>query len=231
MSRNYLLVFAKAPVPGRVKTRMQPFLTAEQAAQLHRQLVKHCLQQTVSDLNTYTVELWVDELSPCWLPLQQQFDIAVFKQCGEDLGARMAYGLADVLAQRADAAVIIGTDCPDIDSAYIHSAFELLAAKPDCDVVLGPAEDGGYVLLGLKQFEPELFVDIRWGSEYVLTQTANKISGCGLRALRLPALMDIDRPEDLQLLQQRLPAFNHFKPVKASVENNGTPSIGSIENS
>lgn len=208
MSGNRLLIFAKAPVAGRVKTRMQPFLTAEQAAQLHRQLVTHCLQQTTFDLASYAVELWVDdECDPCWLPLQQQFDLPIFKQCGADLGACMAHALADALTNRADAAVIIGTDCPDIDGAYIRSAFDWLNAELACDVVLGPAEDGGYVLLGLKQFQPQLFVDISWGSEYVLTQTVFKIEGLGLTEQRLPTLMDIDRPEDLVLLQQRRPVF------------------------
>ncbi|ARN73069.1 TIGR04282 family arsenosugar biosynthesis glycosyltransferase [Oceanicoccus sagamiensis] len=195
-----LIVFAKAPIAGEVKTRLSPFLSAENAAQLHRRLVLHTLK-TASLLEHCQVELWVGSDHVWWDQLAGQYAITLHKQCGMDLGERMLSAFDDVLS-RSDKAVIMGTDCPWITPHYVQSAFDSLDQN---SAVIGPAKDGGYVLLGLKRPMPALFQTMPWGGETVFAETVSRLQGvawCELEPLR-----DIDRPEDVMVLKKSLPAL------------------------
>lgn len=205
-----LLIFAKAPVPGAVKTRMQPFLNASESALLHKNLVAHCLA-TTRGVPGVTLELCVGSHHPWWEDIREKYSLPIISyQVGADLGQRM-YNAADVcLASGALQAnnvmqgpvMIIGTDCPYIDSEYLQQAS---AALIDNDVVLGPANDGGYVLIGFKRLYSWLFSDIEWGSDKVLAQTRRKLIDHDLDWHELPFLSDIDRPEDLRVLKNVMP--------------------------
>ncbi len=202
-----LIVFAKAPIEGRVKTRMSPVLGEEQARQLHCQLVRHLLSQ-IRGLPAITVELWCDQSHPFISACAEQFAVSVHYQQGEGLGERMCHALNCALA-RYDSVVIVGSDCPFIDVAYLQCAFEYLRIEPG--VVLGPAADGGYVLLGLNQIDKRLFEHIDWGTSEVLEQTQQRLNAIGWAAKELPVLQDIDRPEDLPLLQP-FAGLRHWVP-------------------
>jgi rSAM/selenodomain-associated transferase 1 len=199
-----LLVFAKAPVPGQVKTRMQPHLSPQQSAQLHRQLVEYCLRNCAS-LPWSQLQLWVGSEHPWWAELQRRYALDLFQQRGQDLGQRMAGAVA---AAQIDGCglILIGTDCPDISGDYLRAAA---AALRQYDVVLGPAEDGGYVLIGFSMRHREryqaVFADVDWSTDRVLAQTRQRLVQQQLRWLELPVLADIDRPEDLRLLQRHFP--------------------------
>ena len=196
VKKNQLMIFTKAPVAGEVKTRLLPFLSAEQAAALHRQLVSHCLKKLTCS-NSYRCELWVSGAYE-WA---KAFELPIKQQRGADLGERMANAFAECFAQAAKV-IVVGTDCPWLSQPHIEEA---LAALDDHDLVIGPATDGGYVLLGLTANCPQLFANIDWGSARVLQQTRALAESLGLDYRLLAPLDDIDRPEDLQKLQSDFP--------------------------
>ena len=193
-----LLVFAKAPVLGHVKTRLQPIYSPQQSVDLHTQLVNGCLLMaaTVSDCVT---ELWVGSAHHGWSDLSHRYQFDILQQQGEDLGDRMSHAFQQTLTT-APKAILIGTDCPFITRSYLLDAFDKL---DEYDVVIGPAEDGGYVLIGLTAEQSDLFTGISWGSDRVLTETVEKIKELELRYKLLPTLRDIDRPEDVVYWQSQ----------------------------
>lgn len=191
-------IFCKAPVAGQVKTRLIPQLNPEQAMQLHQRLAWHTFQQ-VASANNKTVELWCspNPKHPFFQQAIQQFDFIPQTQMGHDLGVRMGYALQQGL-QTTDKVLLCGTDCPQLNSDQFQQAFTQLDNN---EVVLIPATDGGYVLIGLRRYHPDLFTNIVWGSDQVLAQTLVKIQALNYRYHCLPALADIDRPQDLDLLK------------------------------
>jgi rSAM/selenodomain-associated transferase 1 len=198
-----LLVFAKAPVPGQVKTRLIPALGEAEAARFHERLVR----QTI-DLATRTrfapVSLWCSPTlaHPFFQDCLCRYGVTLLRQEGNDLGQRMAHAFEETLKE-STAAVLIGTDCPSLSADDLKMAFEAL--QHGFDAVLGPAEDGGYVLIGLRRPVPELFVDMPWGSERVLAETRARLRALDLRFHELPQRWDVDRPGDLIRLSQPAP--------------------------
>jgi rSAM/selenodomain-associated transferase 1 len=186
-----LLVFARAPQPGRVKTRLIPALGAAGATAVYRQLLQRTLAHAAA-LPGIVTELWWDGAAAGAAP-GRCAGLAERQQQGRDLGARMAHALEQAL-RRAPAAVLIGSDCPDCDADYLQAAF---AALRDHDAVLGPALDGGYVLIGLKRHAPQLFSAMPWGTDRVLDQTRARLRALGWRWHELAVRRDVDRPEDL----------------------------------
>ena len=195
MKTKRLLVFAKAPVPGRVKTRLIPALGSEGAARLHRRLLERTLSEA-RDLPGVELDLWSpDPEHPAIIELASSHGIRVQRQQGPDLGGRMQHALETCLNE-ISRAVLIGSDCPDLQRAILIQAFEALEQG---SVVLGPALDGGYVLIGLRDAcPPSLFQDIPWGTASVLEITRARLRACSLSWVELPPLRDLDRPEDLQ---------------------------------
>lgn len=191
-----LLVFAKAPTPGYVKTRLIPTLTPQQAASLHTRLVKQSLH-TATHAKLCPIELWCSPNTheTFFADCAQHYGVSLQQQQGEDLGARMAHALASSLSETR-CAVLIGTDCPPLNADDLAEALDALSTSHDA--VLGPAEDGGYYLIGLRQAVPELFENIPWGSNEVLHSTTVRMESLGLRWHTLRLLWDLDRPEDLQ---------------------------------
>jgi uncharacterized protein len=191
-----ILVFAKAPEPGAVKTRLIPALGAEGAARLSARLIDRTLD-LVRDC----------ALAPCELHVSPDIGHPFFRaladapplrlQHGADLGERMHAALTAALAS-AEFAVLIGTDCPAMDCAYLARACAALARGRDA--VLGPAADGGYVLIGVRRSDAALFAGVDWGSARVLEQTRSRLAALGWDSLELPPAWDLDRPEDLDRL-------------------------------
>ena len=202
--RESLIIFTRYPEPGKTKTRLIPALGAEKAALLHQQMTEHTLAQVkrLQEQRSVRVEIGFaggdSNLMMQWLG-----DGLVYTAQGDgDLGARMARSLATVLQNHADHAAIIGTDCPGLNAELLAEAFDQLHWA--YDLVLGPAVDGGYYLLGLRRFIPELFVGVEWGSSAVLSQTTAIAKQLNLSVAYLPQLPDVDRPEDLHIWEQRL---------------------------
>jgi uncharacterized protein len=186
-------VFAKAPVAGLAKTRLAARLGSEGAARLQQQLTTRALQRACR-LPETSVELWIDGPAdhPFVLQSARDFDVVVRPQQGKDLGARMAHAFAAMLAE-AGRVLIIGTDCPAQRTADLADAFTALDAA---DVVVQPAEDGGYVLIGAKRLHAPLFEAVPWGTERVLTVTRERAAAANLLLKELPLSWDLDHPAD-----------------------------------
>lgn len=200
-----VLLFAKAPVAGRVKTRFIPELGVDGALALHKSLIELTWQRITEDAQ-WVVELWMSESGKeqwfCRLCAADQ----LYVQQGEDLGARMHNALSHAL-QRAPYVLIVGADCVSLDSAYLREAIGCLRAG--ADIVLGPAEDGGYVLLGVRHHVPlSIFVGIDWGSERVLEQTCERLNALSLDWQALTPRWDVDVPADLPKLARLIEAMH-----------------------
>lgn len=210
--RRIVQVFGRPPVPGRTKTRLIPALGAHRAAAVAARLLQRTLQ-TVSCLDGPGRELWLSEPSGDGKLETGAEDLGfrVHRQQGEDLGERMANALAGALS-RADAVVLIGSDCPQVDGDYLAGAFAALERHP---VVIGPAIDGGYVLIGVTRVSPpllrHLFRDIPWGSASVLRHTHTRLRETGWTWHELAALRDIDDGDDLARFPQLL-SHNDGRP-------------------
>jgi rSAM/selenodomain-associated transferase 2/rSAM/selenodomain-associated transferase 1 len=211
--RECLIVFTRYPEPGLTKTRLIQALGAQGAAELHRQLAEHTLARAreLQASRSVSVEVWFagggEALMRDWLG-----DETVCRHQGEgDLGCRMSGAFQEAFSNGAERAAIIGTDCPDLDARVLGTAFEQLLTF---DLVLGPAADGGYYLIGLRRFVPELFTGITWGTGLVLLQTAAKAEQLNLTTSKLHKLADIDRPEDLAILDSHSHII--FPPDKKS---------------
>lgn len=202
-----LQVFAKAPIAGEVKTRLCPPLSPHQAAALHRELLWHTLE-TASRAALGPIELWcmADIHDPFFNQCRAYFHLELKPQVSGDLGIKMRAALEAGLTY-ADRAILIGGDCPSITPTYLQSAATALAA--DNDVVLGPAEDGGYGLVGVAGDVAEIFTDIPWGTALVMNATLGRLREHDLRWHGLAPIWDVDRPDDLARLA-RDPQLNHL---------------------
>jgi rSAM/selenodomain-associated transferase 1 len=191
-------VFAKAPEPGQVKTRLIARLGAGGAVRLHARLVRHAIETALAS-GVGPVELWCAPTPshPFFQELAVAHRLQLRHQCDGDLGARMAEAFRRLLDQ-CSRAILIGTDCPARSAEDCRQARDAL--DQGMDAVLGPVEDGGYHLIGLRRSEPSVFEGIAWGTDRVLTQTRMRLSALGLRWHELPQRWDLDRPEDYQRL-------------------------------
>lgn len=194
-------MFAKAPVPGAAKTRLIPLLGAEGAARLQARLTRRALNTALA-AGFGRVELCCapDSGHPFFAALSEELGIALNSQCGGDLGDKMLHAAARALAQERYA-LILGTDCPLLTPAHLQKVQADL--REGRDAVLIPAEDGGYVLLGLARVAPALFHGVDWGSERVLQQTRERLAGLDFKSGELDALPDLDRPDDCLALRRQ----------------------------
>lgn len=194
MNTTRIVVFAKAPRPGLVKTRLLPTLGATGAARLAERMLKHALEAAwAADLGP--VELCVDPPpdSAAWHTILIPPGIQTSAQGEGDLGARMARAARRSLDAH-QRVLLIGTDCPQLDAQTLRDASLLLETHP---AVMHPARDGGYVLLGLSAFHPVLFDDMPWSTAQVATLTRERLAALGWRVAVGRTLVDIDEPDDL----------------------------------
>lgn len=185
---------AKAPLLGKVKTRMQPFLSEAESVQLHQALTEYIVA-SLSGATACRYELWCSEPHAFFDQLRKAYAIVLQQQVEGDLGGRLS-----AIAQRhaGNPTILIGSDCPFIDTGLTEAIFSHLSTSHD--LVIVPASDGGYVALGCRAFWPELFLGIDWGTARVYEQTVRVAERLGLHIITLPTSDDIDRPSDLPLL-------------------------------
>jgi uncharacterized protein len=188
---------AKAPVPGLVKTRLIPSIGAHAAAVLQERLTERTVA-TARAAAIGPVTLWCapDPSHASFRELVIRHKVALKRQPDGDLGQRMLAAMA------AGPTLVIGTDCPAFTPAHLRAAANALQ---DVEVVLIPAEDGGYVLIGARAAHPQLFAGIPWGTETVLTETRVRISALGLTSIELESLWDLDSEADLARFERLFP--------------------------
>ena len=190
MPTHHLIIFVKNPIPGTVKTRIARTVGPERAAEVYRHLIQYTQQITRYAPYTKTV-YYGDFINPSdgWSGYGKA------QQVGHDLGERMANAFREQLAQGAEKVVIIGSDCLTITTDHLAQAFQAL---DEADVVIGPATDGGYYLLGLKQFHETLFAAMPWSQPELLQQTKQRLTEAKLTVSLLPALSDVDEWRDYE---------------------------------
>jgi rSAM/selenodomain-associated transferase 2/rSAM/selenodomain-associated transferase 1 len=191
-----LLVFAKAPVPGRVKTRLARTIGDDAATAAYRALAERTLATAAAARRAGVVgavELWLDpESDPAAIaPWRTHYGVTIATQAGDDLGARMRNALRTSLARGAPA-LLIGTDVPGYDIGYLAHAA---AALERHDAVLGPAEDGGYVLIGVSR-DIDAFGGVPWSTPGVMAATRARLAAAGASHVELPPLWDVDTHDD-----------------------------------
>lgn len=192
--RVEIAILAKAPVAGQAKTRLIPRLGAEGAARLQRWLLARMVE-TAAAADLGPVVLWCagPQDHPDFRQCLDAGKVSLQVQPEGDIGVRMAAAAA----KSPDGVLIIGTDCPMLTPALLREAAEALRAH---DAVVFPAEDGGYVLIGLRRPAPELFAGIEWSTECVMAQTRERLAGLGWSCVELATLWDVDRPADYERL-------------------------------
>jgi uncharacterized protein len=197
VSKDCLIIFTRYPQPSQVKTRLIPALGAAGAAALHRRMTEHTLAQVraLRQTRALSIEVWFTGGTLAQVQEWLGTDVEYFVQPEGDLGDRMAFVFKSVFSKGYTAAVIVGTDCPDLNTALLAQGFSALAQH---DLVLGPAIDGGYYLIGLQRLVPELFGGIAWSTGEVLEKTLAIAQQLALASVLLPYLSDIDVPQDLE---------------------------------
>ncbi|MFK8067601.1 MAG: TIGR04282 family arsenosugar biosynthesis glycosyltransferase [Gammaproteobacteria bacterium] len=187
-----ILIFCKAPIPGEVKTRLTPHLTSDQAAELYKQLANETINLVIQS-KLCNVELWCSpDTKHSFL---KSFELDLKQQQGNDLGERMSNAFSASL-ESFSSVVLIGTDSPSMTIDLLDRTLSELENKSD--VVIAPAEDGGYTLIGMNNHYGSIFENVLWGSERVFDQTIEKINALNLNLHLLPMQWDLDRPDDLK---------------------------------
>lgn len=203
-----VLVFAKAPVPGQVKTRLIPALGATTAARLHAWMTRRALATAVAaGVGPVTLFAAPDPAHVFFTRCRDRYGTGLAPQRGTNLGERLAHATAGALA-RADAAIVIGSDCPVLTGDDLRQAAAALGAG--FDAVIGPAEDGGYVLLGLRRGTCDVYTDMPWGGSEVAALTRERLARGGRGWFELAELFDVDRPDDVARLARQHPAVRRL---------------------
>ncbi|MBC8082524.1 MAG: TIGR04282 family arsenosugar biosynthesis glycosyltransferase [Hymenobacter sp.] len=192
-SPHHLLIFARHPELGRVKTRLAAGIGAAAALVVYEELLRHTYAATVAVAARKTVWLAEAPIAAGTVPETWPGYERLLQPPG-DLGLKMQAAFACAFAAGAQAALIIGTDCPSLTAALLTHAYAALATH---DVVVGPAEDGGYYLLGMKELHTDLFTNKSWSTDSVLAHTLADAARLGLRVAQLPTLRDVDDAADL----------------------------------
>jgi uncharacterized protein len=197
--KTSIAILAKAPVPGFAKTRLIPAIGAHAAAVLQERLTERAVANAIA-ATVGPVTLWCapDPSHPSFMDLARRSSISLKRQPEGDLGARM------LAASGNGPTLVIGSDCPALAPLHLRAASEALT---DADVVLIPAEDGGYVLIGTRAPYPDLFTGMTWGVDTVLAQTRKRIAALDLKAVELAPLWDVDSESDLARMERELPAL------------------------
>lgn len=207
-TRRRVLLFIRAPELGRVKTRLEKKMDAVTVLGLYQCFVEDIVQSLTSGGYDISVFFAPSDKAPAvqaWLGSK----IHTQAQTGRCLGERMSNAFSSVFAAGVDQAVLIGSDFPDLDLEILHEAFAALQQK---DVTIGPAQDGGYYLIGFRKdtFDGDVFTGIDWGTAHVYQKTLQHIHAAGLNGHVLPTWQDIDTYEDLR-------AFYHRSKAKGLV--------------
>ena len=198
IAKKHLIIFTRYPHPGKTKTRLIPALGVEGATNLQRQMTEFTLSKVKKFQESAAISFEIRftggnlQLMQNWLGTELKYQL----QGEGDLGKRMENSFLSAFNKGAQEVVIIGIDCPSLSAEVLAQAFKKIN---NCDLLLGPAVDGGYYLIGLKRAIRELFINIDWGTAKVLQQTVDIAQQLNLSVGYLAPLADVARPEDLPI--------------------------------
>lgn len=219
-----VIVFAKAPEPGAVKTRLVPLLGPEGAAALHARLVKRTLDTTrAASFKGVQLHCAPSVVDPFFRFCEGHYGVTLEAQVAGDLGVRMLSAFEKALAAHA-CVLLVGTDCPALSARHLRQAEKAL--RDGADAVFVPCEDGGYALVGLRRVDAELFAGIAWGGDSVMTETRLRLKQLGWAWHELETLWDIDRPEDYSRLMSSSFLDDRKPPASRKTSDFLYPDIG-----
>ena len=209
MNRNLFGIFMKYPEPSRVKTRLARDIGNHRAAKIYRQIAEQILYKTETFDADFEMIIFYD-------PIERLYDFETWipgnrfmRQEGNDIGIRMDNAIRKLLALGAEKVILTGADIPDLNSEIVASAFQAL---DHADIVIGPATDGGYYLIGMKKPHGEIFHGIPWSTEKVFDKTLHTIGQLGLSCLCTAVLSDLDTADDYH---KYLTRAAHPKPERS----------------
>ena len=191
MNENALIIFVKNPLPGLVKTRLAKTIGEQEAVAVYRQLLLHTYNITMK-CNADKYVFYSDFINED--DLWSNGNYGKILQQGNNFGERILNAFELLFLQGYKKVVIIGSDCIEIETSHIHQAFDYM---DDCDIVIGPAQDGGYYLFGMKAMCEQFFLNKNWSTSQLLQQTLNDISQLRLTFHLLPVLSDVDEEKDM----------------------------------
>lgn len=206
-----IIVFAKYPHSGFVKTRLIPALGANGAAELHEMFTRATLAIAKEASEVRSCDLEIRLVGGDCDQMRKLFgsEFCFSQQQGNTLGERLAHAVAKAFEEGIARVVVIGTDCPELETSVLSVAFDCLLSN---DLVLGPAMDGGYYLIGLRANQPDLFREIEWGTDKVLAQTIDIGHRLGCSISKMKVLRDVDEPQDLAACRSAIEAFTDNLP-------------------
>jgi len=205
-------IMAKAPRPGEVKTRLCPPLFHEEAAQLYRCFLLDKIKQVSALEEAAAAIAYTPDDAKSLFESMVPPGFTLIPQQGADLGERLAHTFQKLFACGHKGVLAVDSDTPTLPLSYLQTACKLIL-EPKIDVVLGPSEDGGYYLIGLKAFHPELFFEMKWSNSQVLSETTRRAEAKSLKIAFLPTWYDVDTPEELQRLRLSLDS-DHQTPAE-----------------
>jgi uncharacterized protein len=188
-----MILFAKAPIPGRVKTRLAAAIGAEPAAELYRAFVADTISKLIEFRDVADIELHTDTATDAW----STAGVARVLQVAGGLELKLLHALAGALQVGRPQAMILGSDSPTLPRGHIQRLLDSAA-----DVALGPCEDGGYYAIACRRVHPQMFAGVEWSTPDVLEQTENAVRATGLSVERGDLWYDVDGPEDLARLMK-----------------------------
>lgn len=189
-----LLIFAKVPRPGSVKTRLTPALSPSEAARLYTAFLRDTVRQS-RGLSGPDVRLYLAPPLPDDGVDALPSDVSLHAQTGNGLGQRMRHALRETLEEGYQRVVLMGSDHPTLSPSFLHEAYQSLESAEA--VCIGPTEDGGFYLLGMSAFYPQLFTNMTYSHSAVLSDTLARSAQTDARVTVLPEWYDVDRPEDV----------------------------------
>jgi len=222
-----LVIFAKAPIPGHVKTRLCPPLTPDEAATLHGSFVLDTLERTKAAVGR--LKLSMDRYLACapssshvfFKIMEERQGVKLIDQVGDDLGARMHQAVEAMFSRGYRRTLLLGTDVPTVPLEHFKQALTLLDSH---ELVLGPALDGGYYLIGMNRTIPELFTNMPWSTDQVLRLTQDRAAQLGLKTALLQPWRDVDTLADLEALVEACAAETK-KPKHERVFSDRTAGV------
>jgi len=208
--KRAVIIMAKAPLAGTVKTRLQPFLSAAQCAALAACFLGDAINKAKLIKNQRLIIAYSPAEERDFFARLANGKTSLVEQKGINLGEKMFSAFGFAFAQNADAAVMIGTDSPTFPDDFIEQAFEFL--ETNSDAVLGKTEDGGFYLIGLRKLDKRIFEAVKWSSAKTFEQVRGNIMNLDWHLREVPAWYDVDEPKDLEQLKQE---FSHNKNVQS----------------
>ena len=206
--KSTIIIMAKVPRAGNVKTRLQPFLLPAQCVSLSEAFLEDAINKAQSRANDLIIAFSPNSERDYFAKFENN-KFMLIAQKGENLGEKMFNAFQFAFANNSDAVVMIGTDSPTFPAEFIDSAFENLK---NADAILGETEDGGFYLIGLRTLRKEIFADVEWSSAKTFEQTTQNIENIQLKLLHLPIWFDVDFPKDLVKLRDDMMKNSDIAP-------------------